>query len=127
MPGRAQALIPPLLVVEASDTRVVSTTWLDRFHLGVGAAHGGVVASVLDEALGRMVVRTAPTARTVQLDVSYRCLVPIETELTVEAVLDRVQGRKVFAHCSISDPSGVLLSRADSVFVAPHPPAEDAT
>jgi acyl-coenzyme A thioesterase PaaI-like protein len=118
-PGRAQALIPHLGIVEQSDQKVVATTRLDRFHLGVGAAHGGVVASVLDEALGRLVVRTAPMARTVQLDVTYRRLVPIETELTVRAVLDRVDGRKIYARCSIADPIGSQLSHASAVFVAP--------
>lgn len=62
-----------------------------------GLAHGGVIAAALDEAMGFLIYLAERPAVTAHLEVDYRKPVPIGSRLELEARLDRVEGRKLFA------------------------------
>ena len=63
---------------------------------GPSRAHGGVVATLLDEALGRAGNAVGATGLTVVLEVRFRAGVPLGVPLRVTARCDRVDGRKRF-------------------------------
>lgn len=78
-------------------------------------AHGGLVAAVFDELLGRSQLVPGFTG---SLTVWYRRPTPLDRDLQLKAWVDRVDGRKrwVRGTCHLD---GVLLSEAEGLFIAP--------
>jgi acyl-coenzyme A thioesterase PaaI-like protein len=87
-----------------TDQGVASPVWIAKDYEGPpGAAHGGIVASYLDEILAGTVLRaTGRSGVTGELTVRYRRPVPIE-----QAVLGR--GRLVADHGRYVDVEGDLI------------------
>ena len=97
---------------------VVAHCTLDAsFGGGPSRAHGGVVATLLDEALGRAGNVAGATGLTVVLEVRYRAGVPLGVPLRVTARCDRVEGRKRFASGEIRLGDDVL-AEATAVCIA---------
>jgi hypothetical protein len=118
LPGRAQALIPPVHLHEMADTRVAGRVTFGRFYLGGnGAAHGGTLPLVFDELLGRLAGAGRSPSRTAYLHVNYRNITPIGRELRIEATFDREEGRKRFVTGRLFD-GDTLCADAEGLFVA---------
>ncbi|NPA93495.1 MAG: PaaI family thioesterase [Chloroflexi bacterium] len=92
-----------------------------------GVAHGGIVASLLDEVVGRSVMGTDPAnARllfTARLSVRYRQHVPVETPLRLVGRALKDRGRTVSAwggvYLAADDPETAQpLAEAESLLVA---------
>ena len=84
-------------VVGGGDT-IRGSFLVTEHHQGApGLAHGGVIASALDEAMGFLIYLYEKPAVTAHLEVDYRKPVPIGSTLDLEAKLDKVDGRKIFA------------------------------
>lgn len=82
-----------------------------------GRAHGGVVATVLDQMLGMAVSVNGPAGFTAGLDIRFRGPTPCDTPLDVSARTIRQEGRKTFATGEIR-ADGVVAAEATAVFVA---------
>ena len=80
-----------------------------------GHVHGGMVAAMFDELLGRAQGSAGFTGR---LTVTYRRPTPLHRDLDLWAGFDRVDGRKrwITATCHYD---GVLLTEAEGLFIAP--------
>jgi len=78
--------------------------------------HGGIIALAFDELLGTTNVCLGLGGFTGTLSVRYERPTPIETELTMEAHVDRTEGRKVFTVGTISH-AGEVTARAEGVFI----------
>ncbi len=63
-----------------------------------GAAHGGAIAAVMDEALGLAAWAAGYPVVVGNLNVSFRNLLPLNTVVTLESSVISVQGRKVLVH-----------------------------
>lgn len=93
---------------------------LERNYQGYpGIAHGGVVASMLDEAAGRAFMdeeqpRFMFTAR---LDVRYRKNVPIGQPLRLVGRAGKDRGRMATANSALYSAEGVLLAEAEALLV----------
>ncbi len=70
-----------------------------------GFAHGGSVAAVLDEALGAAAWLSGHIVVVARLAVDMREMVPLGTDATVKAWVDRVDGRKVYCRAQLRDDS----------------------
>src|SRR5580692_6726462 len=84
---------------------------------GPGFVHGGIIATLLDEVMGK--VGRFRNARTVtaELNVEYLRPVPVDEDLLLEGwEVDR-KGRNLFHAGEIRDASGVLLARGKGRFV----------
>lgn len=86
------------------------------FQGGPGLVHGGIIALLIDHAMGFVANRTLGPAMTVRLGLRYRRPTPLGVRLTVAARLDRVDGRKLHLSASIS-ANGEVTAQADGVFV----------
>jgi len=95
LPGRGQTMAPVLHIDEVTDTVARGRVRVGRFHSGRYAMNGGVTPMIFDEILARL-ANSAGRAwgRTAYLNVNFRALAPLETELTVEAHYLGQQGRK---------------------------------
>jgi acyl-coenzyme A thioesterase PaaI-like protein len=80
-------------------------------------AHGGIVATILDEATGVAMMRTGRTGMTVAIDVSYHAGVPLGVPLEVRARVTEMDGRKTRATAEVL-VEGTVAARASALFVA---------
>jgi len=84
---------------------------------GGGFAHGGIIAVVLDEAMGKLSKLTDERAVTAELNVVYRRPVPVDQEIIVEGWQEEENGRNRFRVAEIKDAKGNLLARGKARFV----------
>jgi len=86
------------------------------FQGGPGLVHGGVLALLIDHAMGCVANRSYQPAMTVRLTLRYRQPTPIAVPLTVAVRLDRVEGRKLHLSASVS-AAGEVTVEAEAIFV----------
>jgi acyl-coenzyme A thioesterase PaaI-like protein len=82
-----------------------------------GHVHGGAMAATLDEAMGAAAWMNNYRSVAATITISFLAMLPIETETTVEAQIDRVEGRKVHLRSSLKDPSGRTVAEGTGLFV----------
>jgi acyl-coenzyme A thioesterase PaaI-like protein len=81
----------------AEDDRIRGEVTLDRRQEGApGYAHGGAVATVLDDALGSLLMLLKAPAVTAKLEINYRRPAFIGRRFELEAWVDRTEGRKLY-------------------------------
>ncbi|WP_323376543.1 PaaI family thioesterase [Streptomyces sp. RB17] len=84
-----------------------------------GLAHGGVLATALDETLGSLNWLLRTIAVTGRLETDFVRPVPVGTTLYLEAEVTAVAGRKIYSTAKgrIGGPDGPLAVRADALFI----------
>ncbi|NUU23380.1 MAG: PaaI family thioesterase [Streptomycetaceae bacterium] len=82
-----------------------------------GRAHGGVVATILDQVLGVAASASGPAGFTAGLDIRFRKATPYDVPLLIAARFVRREGRKTFATAEIR-VGDVVTAEATAVFVA---------
>ena len=92
-----------------------------RFEGPPGHVHGGIIATILDEAMGKVNRRQGVVALTRHMAIDYLQPVPLATKLRVLGWPVKVEGRKHFHTGEIRTLDGTLLARAEGVFVAVDP------
>lgn len=119
LPGRGHPLLPPYFVDDETETTIRGRVTFTRFYLGGNAAaHGGAHPLLFDDVFGRVMNHHQPgVSRTASLTVNYRRVTPLDVELHFEASRDRVEGRKRWGSARLYDPSGTLLSDAQTLFL----------
>lgn len=80
-------------------------------------AHGGAVATALDDCLGFLAYVIQEPVVTARLDVSYRKPVLLNTEYTLHARMTGREGRKMHTVVTMHDEDGTLAAEADALFV----------
>jgi uncharacterized protein (TIGR00369 family) len=98
-----------------------------RFRLGKrytgppGHAHGGIIATILDEAMGKVNKLRHVIALTSQITVNYLKPVPLNKALLVESRGVRVHGRQHINMAEILNAKGEVLARGRGLFIAIDP------
>ena len=92
-----------------------------RYQGGSGMIHGGIIAVVLDEALGKVCGFYDVRAVTAELNVEYLRPVKVDEEITVEALLVERKERNLFLEGEIRDTTGRVLARGRGRFVVVDP------
>jgi acyl-coenzyme A thioesterase PaaI-like protein len=110
--------VAPPLTMSFDGERLTGSAHLGAAYEGpAGLVHGGIVAALLDQALGSAVEHSGAPGMTGTLTLRYRqgtVLGPV----TVSAWLDRVEGVKSFAKGTLSTADGVTVE-AEGVFILP--------
>ena len=94
-----------------------------KFRLGpeyqgaTGFVHGGIIATVLDEAMSKVSRFFDLRAVTAELTVEYLKPIRVGEELTVEGFNARREGRQLYHKGEIRDATGTLLARGRGRFV----------
>ena len=88
-----------------------------RYQGGGGMAHGGIIALLLDEAMGKVCRFREVRAVTAQLTVDYIKPIDVETEIVVEAFEETQNGRNLFQVGEIRNAAGEVLARGKARFV----------
>lgn len=82
-----------------------------------GRVHGGAMAATLDEAMGAAAWIDGHQCLAVSITINFLAMLPLETETTVEARVDRVEGRKIHLRSAIKDPSGRVVAEGSGLFI----------
>jgi len=86
------------------------------FQGGPGLVHGGVLALLIDHAMGCVAAGPQRPAMTVSLTMRYRKPTPLGVPLTVSVRLDRIEGRKLHLSATILADGQVTVD-AEAVFL----------
>jgi uncharacterized protein (TIGR00369 family) len=88
-----------------------------RFQGPPGHAHGGIIATLLDEAMSKANRRRGIVAMTRHMSVDYRRPVPLESDLVLEGWSESDTGRKHRCSAEVRDESGTVLASSTGVFI----------
>ncbi len=100
---------------------IVITCALDKAFEGAPTrGHGGVIAAILDEAMGIVLTMKGELAFTAQLDLSYRAPTPINRPLVARGWEHARDGRKVTLKGELRD-GDTLLVEATALFITIDP------
>ncbi len=105
----------------ADGTIVCQTTIADSFEGHPGFLHGGIIATLLDEAMSKSVRALGLTAMTRHMEVDYRKPVPSSQPIRIEGHVVRSDGRKHWAEAHILDGEGKILAQGKGLFVEVKP------
>ena len=86
-----------------------------------GHAHGGIIATILDEAMGKVNKLRSVIALTKQMEIEYLKPVPLDTPLLVEGHEKSVRGRKHINAAEIRNQKNEVLARGRGLFIAIDP------
>ena len=89
----------------------------ERYQGGGGFAHGGIIAMLLDEAMGKVCRFREVRAVTAELTVEYLKPVSVEKEIVVEGQESEQKGRNLFMTGEIRNGAGEILARGRGRFV----------
>jgi uncharacterized protein (TIGR00369 family) len=102
-------------------------TFVCRFRLSKrytgppGHCHGGVIASILDDAMGKVNKLHQVVALTREMTVEYLKPVPLHKPLRVEGREISVRGRNHVNAAEILNEEGEVLARSRGIFIAIDP------
>ena len=82
-----------------------------------GHAHGGIIATILDEAMGKVNKFRSVVGLTRSMNIEYLKPVPLGKELTVTGWEQKVEGREHTNVAEITNAEGEVLARSSGVFV----------
>ena len=89
----------------------------ERYQGGGGFAHGGIIATLLDEAMGKACRFREVRAVTAELRVEYLKPVNVQGEIVVEGRETERKGRNLFMTGEIRNGAGEVLARGKGRFV----------
>ena len=83
-----------------------------------GHIHGGVLASLLDEAMGASAWQAGHKSVAANLTVNFKLPVPVGSNVSVSAQVERIEGRKAFTRATLALPDGTAAVEATAIFIA---------
>jgi uncharacterized protein (TIGR00369 family) len=86
-----------------------------------GFCHGGIIATILDDAMSKLNKLRDLVAATSRMTVEYHRPVPLHVSLRVESREITKRGRKLTRVAEIIDERGTVLARSRGVFVIVDP------
>ena len=114
----AEAEVPVALAA----TTIVSLS--STFEGHPGFLHGGIIATLMDEAMSKLSHPLGVRAMTRHMAVDYLRPSPIDTPLALTGIHLRREGRKLFNRAELRASDGTLLAQATGLFIViPSPSA----
>jgi acyl-coenzyme A thioesterase PaaI-like protein len=86
-----------------------------------GHAHGGIIATILDEAMSKALKLKSKVALTRRMEVEYLRPVPLGKPLVVEGRISRTIGRALYNTAELRSAKGVVLARSRGKFLVINP------
>jgi uncharacterized protein (TIGR00369 family) len=82
-----------------------------------GHLHGGIISTLLDETMGRVLTPQNIWAMTGTLEIKFRKSVPLDQELTITGEIVRARSRAYEAKGEICLPDGTLLVEGTGTYI----------
>ncbi|WP_280258016.1 PaaI family thioesterase [Nocardia wallacei] len=110
------------LAVRRRGDGVVAHHLFDQRHVGApGIAHGGAVATVIDDLFGFLLYTVGELAVTRRLDLDYLAPVLLDTPYTLLADVRSRDGRKLNLAARMEHADGCSVARATALFIVVDP------
>jgi uncharacterized protein (TIGR00369 family) len=107
---------------DEAEGRVLCKVRLGKRYTGPpGHCHGGIIATLLDEAMAKLNKLHGVTAMTSEIQVNYLRPVPLQRPLRMEAREVSVEGRRRHRTAEIRDQKGEVLARGTGIFLTVDP------
>jgi uncharacterized protein (TIGR00369 family) len=106
---------------EARQTFICRFRLPKRYSGPPGHCHGGIIATILDDAMGKVNKLRNVVALTREMTVEYLKPVPLQKPLRVEGREVSVQGRQHVNAAEITNEKGEVLARSRGVFIVIDP------
>jgi acyl-coenzyme A thioesterase PaaI-like protein len=102
----------------AADDTLCAMAWFGPGTEGPpGHAHGGSIASALDEAMGAAAWYAGYPVVAARLTIEFRDMVPLETEAIVEMQIESIEGRKIRTRGQLVGADGTLFAEGEGLFI----------
>ncbi len=100
--------------------RRASAVWIARagWESFKGILHGGVISSILDEAMSKAILSGGDEAFTAELRIRFRKKVRVGDVVRVSGWVIRIEKRKILAEASLTSENGEERAHAWGVFLA---------
>jgi len=109
-----------------ADGALVGKVWFGPWCEGPpGHAHGGSMAAVLDDAIGKVGWLNGHRVVAARITVHFRRMLPLGTDATLEAWIDSVNGRKVHTRGHLLGDDGQPYAEAEGLFIELAPESEE--
>jgi uncharacterized protein (TIGR00369 family) len=106
----------------ATDRSVVSLPAVGENYTGLpGYLHGGIIATLLDEAMSKSLRVLGKRAMTRNMEVDYLRPVPSGVPIRIEGRVVRSEQRKVWAEGRILNAHGTVLAHGKGLFIEVRP------
>ena len=89
----------------------------DTYEGPAGYLHGGIIATLLDEAMSKAVRARGKTAMTRQMEIDYLRPVPSGAPIRMEGRVVSSEGRKHWTEAKILDSGGTVLAQGKGLFI----------
>ncbi len=100
------------------DDHLVGKAWFGSLTQGPpGHVHGGALLAVVDHALGAAAMLSGYPSFTARIEYDFRSMVPLFSQLRVDAWVGEVRGRKVTTHARLETREGDIVGEAKGLFV----------
>jgi acyl-coenzyme A thioesterase PaaI-like protein len=114
--GRDDLLIVPVNMVRWNEVSAEGTVQFSPFHHGGGGGvHGGVIALLFDDFIGRL-ANFQQITRTAYMHVNYRSVCPIGRNLVIRGQVVRRERRKMFLSGALTD-NDALIADCEGLWV----------
>lgn len=125
--GPNRMAVPPLVFLEENGKEMIAITYLGQEVCGhPGIVHGGLLATILDEGLGRCCFPVLPNGIgvTATLSIDYKKPVTADNYIVLRAATVKHEGRKAWVEGRIEtlpegDEEPVVLVEAKGLFIEP--------
>ena len=81
-------------------------------------AHGGLIATLLDETLGTPIFVQTMGCATAELSIKYERPVPIPGVVLCRSWVEKTEGRKMWINGVLEDGNGIVYVRGQSLFIS---------
>jgi len=100
------------------DGVLYAKAWFGRETQGPpGHVHGGAMAAVLDEAMGGVCWMNGHRTVAAKISVSFIAMLKLESETTVEARVERTEGRKIYVRARLASAGAMPIAESDGLFI----------
>lgn len=79
--------------------------------------HGGVLSTILDEAIVRLAYEIGHNAVSVNINVNFRKAAKVGEKLFLEGEINKEEGRKVFGKSRVTNPKGDVVADCEGILV----------
>jgi uncharacterized protein (TIGR00369 family) len=106
-------------IADGAESRVVAHATISNNYEGPpGYLHGGIIATLLDEAMSKANRANGVNAMTRQMQVDYLRPVPSGNLIIIRGRVVRSEGRKHFTEAHIENADRITLAKATGLFIA---------
>lgn len=101
-----------------NEPQLYAKAWFGSKTMGPpGHVHGGAMAAALDEAMGAVCWMNQHRVVAATITVRFIAMLKIESETVMEAVIERIEGRKISIRSTLTDLAGRPVAEGQGLFI----------